>query len=145
MRCPAYASISSCASAALVLACCLGLAGCGRLMALRKPPRAWLMPAELPRWTCTPAACTASGVLLNIGNGCATQIAGVVVLLDTAGRPVHSSAFAFPPQQIVDPRERVDWRIDFVAPAAAAAAARLVVVPSWVSTPCNVGGGWFGK
>lgn len=132
------------ARAAIVLALVAAASACGRILSLRKPPRALLMATELPTWNCNPAGCFASGVLQNVGNGCASQIAGNVYLLDARGQPIESRPFMFPLQQVLDPRDYVEWRIDFVPIPTAQAVARFAVEPRWITTPCNEGAGWFG-
>ena len=133
--------------AALVV-CALALSGCARLLYVQQAPRAQLVPEDLHAWSCglPVVGCTLTGTVHNNGSGCANHIAARVRLFGAQGEQVGKVySWRLPHQQIVDPKDDVAWRVDFVPLVDAQAMETYDINIEWVTTPCNVGAGWLGR
>lgn len=89
--------------------------------------------------TIAPAFCAFNASLVNNGAGCAIRVEGLVRLFDRTGdvQLGGSYHFALPPQQIVQPGERVSYSISFVPFDSAVRVFSYLVDPLWIDTPCR--------
>jgi hypothetical protein len=115
--------------------------GCARLMRLKDSPRPLLTPEHMHAWTCgqPEVGCTLSGTLHNLGSGCAAHVSALVRLFNERGEQLGESfRWRLPSQQLVEPKDDVPWRIDFIPLVVAKAMRTYEIHVEWTTERCNI-------